>query len=165
MGCHRHCYSCEGPGNDQCQTCAVPKYLHNGTCLTECLAGTYNTRQEADGTELGFCSPCDHACSTCTATSPRYCLTCSPGYLLQLCVMHCTTGYYREGPYCEKCDQEQGLSPGGPVHLLSWSCKALSFYQFSDVCKQCHTSCQSCTGLYDMRLGQHCKGQILLSTL
>lgn len=34
--------------------------------------------------------------------------------------------YYREGPYCEKCDQEQGLSPGGPVHLLSWSCKALS---------------------------------------
>lgn len=68
-------------------------YFPDGTCLTECLAGTYNTRQEADGTELGFCSPCDHACSTCTATSPRYCLTCSPGYLLQLCVMHCTTGY------------------------------------------------------------------------
>uniref|UniRef100_A0A4W6DD95 Growth factor receptor domain-containing protein n=1 Tax=Lates calcarifer TaxID=8187 RepID=A0A4W6DD95_LATCA len=29
MGCHRHCYSCEGPGNDECQTCAVPKYLHS----------------------------------------------------------------------------------------------------------------------------------------
>lgn len=33
MRCHQHCYSCEGPGNDECQTCAVPKYLH-GECST-----------------------------------------------------------------------------------------------------------------------------------
>ncbi|TKS73469.1 Proprotein convertase subtilisin/kexin type 5 [Collichthys lucidus] len=31
MGCHRHCYSCEGPGNDECLTCAIPKYLHSIT--------------------------------------------------------------------------------------------------------------------------------------
>uniref|UniRef100_A0A3Q1EMI9 Growth factor receptor domain-containing protein n=1 Tax=Acanthochromis polyacanthus TaxID=80966 RepID=A0A3Q1EMI9_9TELE len=91
IGCHRMCYSCEGPGHDECQTCAVPKYLHSD----ECPAGTYATRQEADGKELGFCFPCDHVCSTCTGASNRDCLTCSPGYLrlLQLCVTHCPTGY------------------------------------------------------------------------
>lgn len=38
MGCHRHCYSCEGPGNDECQTCAIPKYLtseHFSTTLIQ----------------------------------------------------------------------------------------------------------------------------------
>lgn len=29
MGCHQHCYSCEGPGNDECQTCAVPTFLQS----------------------------------------------------------------------------------------------------------------------------------------
>uniref|UniRef100_A0A8D3B021 Growth factor receptor domain-containing protein n=1 Tax=Scophthalmus maximus TaxID=52904 RepID=A0A8D3B021_SCOMX len=29
MGCHGHCYSCEGPGDDECLTCVVPKYLHS----------------------------------------------------------------------------------------------------------------------------------------
>lgn len=29
MGCHRQCYSCQGPGSDECQTCAFPKYLHS----------------------------------------------------------------------------------------------------------------------------------------
>lgn len=179
MGCHRHCYSCEGPGNDECQTCAVPKYLHSepflllssstqesssgcktnqsdrtwfkkkwvfmqlyllcvrnensgsdihfgygfvcffvssrvhewalinwewnfvsmcyfpdSSCVSECPAGTYDTRQEADGKELGFCLRCDTICSTCTGASPRDCLTCSPGYLhlLDTCVNHCPTG-------------------------------------------------------------------------
>ena len=29
MGCHRHCYSCEGPGKDACLTCAVPASFHS----------------------------------------------------------------------------------------------------------------------------------------
>ncbi|XP_070687333.1 proprotein convertase subtilisin/kexin type 5 [Pempheris klunzingeri] len=162
MGCHRHCYSCEGPGSDECQTCAVPKYLQNSTCVSDCPAGTYSTRQEADGTELGFCLPCDHACSTCSGALPRDCLTCSPGFLrlLHLCITHCPTGYYREGSQCEKCDQSCELCTGpGPE-----SCRAClppllelqgtklcvercphRFYLLADVCKQCHTSCQTCT--------------------
>lgn len=65
------------------------------TCVSECPAGTYSTRQLADGTELGYCFPCDHACSSCTGASPQDCLACSPGYLrlLQLCVTRCPTGY------------------------------------------------------------------------
>ncbi|XP_069564758.1 proprotein convertase subtilisin/kexin type 5 isoform X2 [Brachyistius frenatus] len=162
IGCHRHCYSCEGPGNNECQTCAVPKYLHNSTCVSECPAGTYTTRQEADGKELGFCLPCDHVCSTCTGASPRDCLTCSPGYLrlLQLCVTHCPTGYYREGSHCQKCHQSCELCTGPgpescrvcPPPLLELKGTKLCvercphrFYQINDICKQCHTSCQTCT--------------------
>ncbi|XP_061578613.1 proprotein convertase subtilisin/kexin type 5 isoform X3 [Cololabis saira] len=162
MGCHRHCHSCEGPGDDECQTCAVPRYLHNSTCASECPAGEYATRQEADGQELGFCLPCDHVCSTCTGASPRDCLTCSAGYLrlFQLCVTHCPTGYYREDSYCQKCDESCELCTGPgpescrtcPAPLLELQGTKLCvkrcphrFYQLNSICKQCHISCQTCT--------------------
>ncbi|XP_063337181.1 proprotein convertase subtilisin/kexin type 5 isoform X2 [Pelmatolapia mariae] len=160
-GCHRHCLSCEGPGNDECQTCAVPRYLYNSTCVNTCPDGTYTTRQEADGKMLGLCLPCDHVCSSCTSASPRDCLTCSPGYLrlLQLCVTHCPTGYYREGSQCHKCHQSCELCTGPgpescracPPPLLELKGTKLCvercphrFYQSNDICKQCHTSCQTC---------------------
>ncbi|XP_024138350.1 proprotein convertase subtilisin/kexin type 5 isoform X1 [Oryzias melastigma] len=162
MGCHQHCYSCEGPGHNECQTCAVPRYLHNGSCVTACPAGTYNAKQEADGQELGFCLSCDRACSTCTAASPRDCLTCSSGYLrlYQLCLTHCPTGYYKEGSHCQKCDESCELCTGAgpescrtcPVPLLEVQGTRLCvercprrFYEMDDSCKQCHTSCQTCT--------------------
>lgn len=92
----------------------MPRYVHelshfssvchfpDSTCVSECPAGTYNTRQGADGTELGFCLLCDHACATCTGASPRDCLTCSPGHLrlLQLCVTHCPKGYKGKADHC-----------------------------------------------------------------
>ncbi|XP_028305853.1 proprotein convertase subtilisin/kexin type 5 [Gouania willdenowi] len=162
MGCHPHCYSCEGPGRDECQACAVPKYLQNGTCVSECPSGTYTSRQEASGRELGFCLPCDHVCSTCSGASPRDCVTCSTGYLrlLHLCVAHCPTGYYREGSHCQKCDPSCELCTGsGPEScrfclppLLELQGTKLCvercprrFYQVEDVCKQCHTSCRTCS--------------------
>ncbi|XP_033940311.1 proprotein convertase subtilisin/kexin type 5-like isoform X1 [Pseudochaenichthys georgianus] len=161
MGCHRHCYSCEGPSNDECQTCAVPKYLQNSSCVSECPDGTYATEQDADGKELGLCLFCDNACSSCTGALPKDCLTCSVGHLrlLHLCVTNCPTGYYREGSQCERCDRSCELCGAGPE-----SCRACAppllelqgtklcvehcphrFYQLNDMCKQCHTSCQTCT--------------------
>lgn len=70
-------------------------FIPDSSCVSECPAGTYTTRQEADGKELGFCLPCDQACSKCTGASPRDCLACSSGYLhlLDDCVTHCPTGY------------------------------------------------------------------------
>ncbi|CAL8261964.1 unnamed protein product [Merluccius merluccius] len=160
--CHRQCYSCGGPGHDQCQTCAVPKFLYNSTCWSVCPVGTYSTKQDADGTELKFCLPCDHVCSTCSGASPKDCLTCSTGYLrlLTLCVSHCPTGYYREGSSCEKCDRscEQCTGPG-PELCQACSAPLLElqgtklcvercprrFYQRDAVCHRCHISCQTCT--------------------
>lgn len=93
----------------------------DSTCVSECPAGTYSTRQEADGKELGFCLPCDHVCSSCTGASPRDCLTCSPGYLhlLQLCVTHCPTGYNAESSVTGSeryllCDEAQ------PLLIVCW---------------------------------------------
>ncbi|XP_061772923.1 proprotein convertase subtilisin/kexin type 5 [Nerophis ophidion] len=162
VGCHRHCYSCDGPGSRECLTCAVPTYLHNRTCVKECPAATYTTRQDADGTQLGFCLPCDRVCATCTGVSPKDCLACAPGYLhlLHLCVSHCPTGYYQAGTHCKKCDHSCEMCTGpGPE-----SCRAclppllelqgtkmcvercpLRFYQLDQVCKQCHVSCRTCT--------------------
>ncbi|KAM8860396.1 uncharacterized protein ACB058_007563 [Synchiropus picturatus] len=163
MSCHRHCYSCEGPGSDACQTCAVPKYLHNRTCVMECPAGTYGSTQEADGKDLGFCATCHHVCATCSGASPKDCLTCARGYLrlLHLCVTHCPTGYYSTGSSCEKCDPSCEMCAGpGPESCRSCSPPLLElqgtrlcveacpqrFYLQDGVCRQCHVSCQTCTG-------------------
>ncbi|XP_068580117.1 proprotein convertase subtilisin/kexin type 5-like [Cebidichthys violaceus] len=138
-----------------------PAGVLDSTCVSECPAGTYDTSQDADGTELGLCLPCDNACSTCSGASPKDCLTCSLGYLrlLQLCVTHCPTRYYREGSHCEKCDQscEQCTGPGPescraclpPLLELQGTKLCVErcphrFYRLSDICKQCHTSCQTC---------------------
>ncbi|XP_054589051.1 proprotein convertase subtilisin/kexin type 5 isoform X3 [Nothobranchius furzeri] len=162
MSCHQSCHSCRGPGINECLTCAVPRFLNNSTCETECPAGSYATRQEADGQQLGFCLPCDHICSSCTGPSPRDCLTCSSGFLqlFQLCVIHCPTGYYKKGSHCEKCDESCELCTGPgpescrrcPLPLLELDGTKLCvercphrFYQFNEICKQCHVSCQTCT--------------------
>ncbi|KAG9280998.1 proprotein convertase subtilisin/kexin type 5-like [Astyanax mexicanus] len=163
QACHRHCQSCEGPGPTDCQTCALPRYLHNSSCVTECPDGTYSAHEEADGLELGFCMPCDHVCATCSGASHKDCLSCSTGYLhllSHLCVTHCPTGYYRAGQRCEKCDESCELCSGpGPeacrvcvpplldlqgTRLCVERCPQ-RFYQNGDSCRQCHTSCQTCT--------------------
>ncbi|MBN3301412.1 PCSK5 convertase, partial [Amia calva] len=159
--CHRQCESCVGPADTDCQTCTVPSYLYNGTCVTGCPGGTFQSSEEADRVELGFCSVCDHVCDTCTGASPKDCITCSSGYLkfLHLCISHCPTGYYREKTRCEKCDSSCGRCSGPgiksclacPPHLLELESTKLCvehcpqrFYQQDHKCRQCHTSCKTC---------------------
>ncbi|KAK6475234.1 proprotein convertase subtilisin/kexin type 5-like isoform X1 [Huso huso] len=161
MACHKQCESCNGPNANDCQTCALPNYLYNGTCLRVCSAGTFESSEEADGVELGFCSACDHVCATCTGASPKDCTTCSSGYFkfMRLCVLHCPAGYYRGTTRCEKCDPSCRLCSGpGPQACLSCPPHMLQldgtrqcvehcperFYQENDKCKQCHTSCKTC---------------------
>ncbi|XP_062847903.1 proprotein convertase subtilisin/kexin type 5 [Trichomycterus rosablanca] len=162
QACHRNCQSCEGPGPADCQTCALPRYLHNSSCVTKCPAGTYSAHEEADGIELGFCMPCDQVCATCSGSSPKDCLSCSPGYLhllSHLCVTHCPTGYYNAGERCERCYQSCELCSGpGPDSCMVCAPPLLEiqgtkvcvehcphrFYQSFDICMQCHTSCKTC---------------------
>ncbi|MGH0132203.1 UNVERIFIED_CONTAM: hypothetical protein FKN15_048930 [Acipenser sinensis] len=161
MACHKQCESCNGPNANDCQTCALPNYLYNGTCLRVCSAGTFESSEEADGVELGFCSACDHVCATCTGASPKDCTTCSSGYFkfMHLCILHCPAGYYRGTTRCEKCDPSCRLCSGPgpqaclscPPHMLQldWIRQCVEhcperFYQENDKCKQCHTSCKTC---------------------
>ncbi|XP_027028709.2 proprotein convertase subtilisin/kexin type 5 isoform X1 [Tachysurus fulvidraco] len=163
QACHHHCQSCEGPASTDCQTCALPRYLHNNSCVTECTLGTYSAHEEADGIELGFCMPCDHVCATCSGASSKDCLSCSPGYLhllSHLCVRHCPTGYYSTGKHCEKCHESCEMCSGPepdacmvcvpPLLELQGTRVCVEhcpprFYQSAHTCRQCHTSCKSCT--------------------
>ncbi|KAI1904468.1 hypothetical protein AGOR_G00005950 [Albula goreensis] len=162
QSCHRHCESCDGPGPSACLTCVTPRYLHNGSCVSECPAGFFSSTEQADGTELGICSPCDRVCATCNGASPKDCLTCSSSHLrlYHLCLSHCPTGYYAEGTQCEKCDSSCELCSGPgpdsclacPPHLLELLGTRLCvehcpqrFFQQGHTCQQCHTSCKTCT--------------------
>ncbi|XP_041074013.1 proprotein convertase subtilisin/kexin type 5-like [Polyodon spathula] len=161
VACHKQCESCNGPNANDCQTCTLPNYLYNGTCLTVCPAGTFESSEEADGVGLGFCSACDHVCATCTGASPKDCITCSSGYFrfMHLCILHCPAGYYRGTTHCDKCDPSCRLCSGpGPQACLSCPPHMLQlegtrqcvehcperFYQENYKCKQCHTSCKTC---------------------
>ncbi|XP_061078529.1 proprotein convertase subtilisin/kexin type 5 [Conger conger] len=160
--CHPHCGSCDGPGASDCLTCTTPRFLHNGSCESECPVGSFSSSEQAEGTELGLCSPCDRVCASCSGASPKDCLTCSSGllHLLNLCLSHCPTGYYAQGSRCERCDRScelcWGPGPGSclacPHHLLELQGTRLCvercpkrFYQQGHTCQQCHTSCKTCT--------------------
>ncbi|XP_055078515.1 proprotein convertase subtilisin/kexin type 5 [Periophthalmus magnuspinnatus] len=158
--CHRGCLSCEGP--ELCSTCAVPHYLHNGSCTRSCPEGTYSSSQDADGRQLGVCLPCAPVCSSCSGPSAKDCLTCSPGHLrlLHLCVSRCPTGFYKGGSECKKCHHSCAMCSGpGPescrvcvpplleiqgTNLCVERCPQ-RFYQSEHVCRQCHISCQTCS--------------------
>ncbi|KAJ8248760.1 hypothetical protein GJAV_G00227440 [Gymnothorax javanicus] len=160
--CYRHCQSCAGPGASDCLTCATPRFLHNGSCVSECPAGFFSSREEADGVELGLCSPCDPVCASCTGASPKDCTSCSSGLLrlLNLCLTHCPTGFYAEESQCKSCDRSCELCSGPgpdsclvcPLPLLELQGTRLCvercpprFYQQEHSCKQCHSSCNTCT--------------------
>ncbi|KAL1247680.1 hypothetical protein QQF64_023056 [Cirrhinus molitorella] len=134
QACHRLCQSCEGPGPSDCQTCALPNYLHNGSCVSKCPAGTYSAHEEADGIELGFCMPCDHVCATCTGASPRDCLSCSLATFICSLISVLATVL-------------QGITAQGSVarSVTVPVTSAQAQDQTPAGCRQCHTSCKSCT--------------------
>ncbi|XP_039628875.1 proprotein convertase subtilisin/kexin type 5 [Polypterus senegalus] len=160
IACHDLCESCHGQESYDCDTCLLPSYFYNGSCLPECPPGMFKSSEEADGVELGLCSPCDHVCATCTDASSKDCLTCASGFVKfqSLCVANCPNGFYRGKSQCEKCDPScQSCSGPGPedclcppqafqlqdTKLCAERCPE-RFYQESRVCKPCHSSCKTC---------------------
>ncbi|KAF0041091.1 hypothetical protein F2P81_006989 [Scophthalmus maximus] len=134
MGCHGHCYSCEGPGDDECLTCVVPKYLHRPgpescrACAPPLLA--------LEGTKLcvercphrfykrnDICKQCHTSCQTCTDASPQSCLTCDWGSTLKdnICYPRCEEGrYLSDEETCEPCDSSCRHCTGpGPDQCLT----------------------------------------------
>lgn len=117
--------------------------FEDGTCVEECPGGTFETRQMADGTELGYCLPCDHACSTCNGASPRDCVTCSSAHLRLggVCVTHCPTGYESVLLGFDFWS-ERSQTSSAPTNRLS----LLSYYRDASHCERCDPSCELCSG-------------------
>ncbi|XP_053319728.1 proprotein convertase subtilisin/kexin type 5-like [Spea bombifrons] len=159
--CDHTCQSCDGPSPRNCLTCTVPYYLYKNTCVVQCPKGTYNTSEDADGLQLGFCAACHQICSTCNRGSAKHCDVCAAGYykLLHLCILHCPPGYYKWNNQCEKCHSGCQLCGGpgldgclecpsdtlqveGTTHCVT-QCPE-RFYKYKNTCKKCHSSCKTC---------------------
>ncbi|MBN3294444.1 PCSK5 convertase, partial [Polypterus senegalus] len=163
IACHDLCESCHGQESYDCDTCLLPSYFYNGSCLPECPPGMFKSSEEADGVELGLCSPCDHVCATCTDASSKDCLTCASGFVKfqSLCVANCPNGFYRGKSQCEKCDPScQSCSGPGPedclcppqafqlqdTKLCAERCPERFYQESREICELCDDSCRHCFG-------------------
>lgn len=104
------CQNCIGPLEDDCTSCASPKFLYlninnKKQCLEACPVGMYGEPTTRE------CALCNAACVTCAAASIDDCGSCSDGYFLfnKSCLYDsCPSGHYKQGPphnLCQSCDQ------------------------------------------------------------
>ncbi|KAJ3595955.1 hypothetical protein NHX12_002364 [Muraenolepis orangiensis] len=173
MACHRQCLSCGGPGQDQCQTCAEPKFLYTPNWMqtelrygfvhhvTTCPSGYY--RQGSS------CEECDRSCEQCTGPGPESCQACSAPLLelqgTRLCVERCPRRFYERHGVCLRCHVScQTCTDAAPqsCETCDWGntfkdnvcyprCGEGHYYaqeasRPTDICKPCHRSCRHCSG-------------------
>lgn len=142
--------------------------------------------------EDSHCEKCDQSCERCTGPGPDSCRACSPPLLelqgTKLCVERCPHRFYQLNDICKQCHTSCQTCTGTDGGALNYT-SIIS--DFSIVLSRPHmanvlSTCQYWTftftqllilwvcmcvcrclasGMYDVRLGQHLKGQSLLSTL
>lgn len=141
--------------------------------------------------EGSHCEKCDRSCERCTGPGPESCRACSPPLLelqgTKLCVESCPHRFYQLDDICKQCHTSCQTCTGTDMRssalleLFVWTFKRI--FLISDyglyppsgsildlICQEpdcaCMCVCRCLTsGLPDMRLGQHFKGQSLLPTL
>ncbi|KAJ3810962.1 growth factor receptor domain-containing protein [Lentinula aff. lateritia] len=144
----------------QCTGCLPGSFLSNGSCVSNCPAGTFISSQ--DNTT---CSVCDSSCSTCAGSS-TFCLTCANGELASngQCVSTCPANTVAANstktclnchPDCVSCsgtafNQCLSCPPDRPVlnegRCLPVCGKSQFFDSTSGSCQACDSSCSSCSG-------------------
>ncbi|XP_036973954.1 proprotein convertase subtilisin/kexin type 5 isoform X2 [Acanthopagrus latus] len=163
LRCHPDCALCDGPNNNDCDTCADPEAtLHNGACLAACPSHTYRDAL------TGECKDCDASCLTCSGPHAGSCTSCRDDQKLdghahcQPSANKCSPRQYadRDGE-CHPCHKYcHGCSGPGKSHCLSCNQRHLllngtcvaecpaGYYQdeSGQKCEPCHPSCQSCVG-------------------
>jgi hypothetical protein len=88
--CSQQCYSCYGPGTDNCLSCRPPLQLYASSCLSNCPFGYFSTPSYV-------CQVCSTSCLTCSASATD-CTSCPSGLYLQanngsfVCKSTCPTG-------------------------------------------------------------------------
>ena len=123
LTCHSSCKSCSGGSGitncDSCDTTGVTSYFYSvlRTCSASCPSGSY----ESDGFRK-LCSQCNEECLTCTGALRTNCLTCDISNINTKC-------FWSETKTCTA------------------SCPEGSFLQNpgDTICKNCHSSCKSCS--------------------
>ena len=89
--CHYSCKSCYGPGSNQCSTCYSDDkpFLASNQCLDSCPHEFYRKDDSY------VCTPCHSSCTSCSSEGVGNCSSCSTSKLLRdgLCIS-CDPGYY-----------------------------------------------------------------------
>ncbi|XP_061789194.1 proprotein convertase subtilisin/kexin type 5b isoform X2 [Nerophis lumbriciformis] len=168
LRCHANCASCDGPDDDDCDSCRNPKAVrYNGECLPECPSSTYY-----DPTD-GECRDCDQSCLTCSGNEPSSCLSCQSNHRKDgngHCVWYsqCSLRTYMDSSgQCQPCHQschrcsgpglDACLSCNPPHFLMNSTCTVqcpVGYYgddKDEGVCERCHWSCASCVGRHSVQ--------------
>uniref|UniRef100_A0A3Q2PFS0 Fraser extracellular matrix complex subunit 1 n=1 Tax=Fundulus heteroclitus TaxID=8078 RepID=A0A3Q2PFS0_FUNHE len=160
--CDPSCASCF-PDNPKCMSCPAGTALHHGKCIAQCP-----TRHYVDNHSR--CRDCHSSCASCWGPSVSQCISCPSGLLLHQgqCVEACGEGLYPQDSTCHNCHPscrscvgplasdclrclkpEEVLQPQY-MHLQRGVCTAgcpeHSFLDDLQTCRDCHPSCQRCTG-------------------
>ncbi|XP_033845941.2 proprotein convertase subtilisin/kexin type 5 [Periophthalmus magnuspinnatus] len=162
--CHSDCRLCDGPNNNDCDSCVDPQAtLHNGACLTSCPSHTYRDDISGD------CKDCDASCLTCSGPYSDSCTSCRDGHRLEghghcapMTHSKCTVHQYVDHSgechqchkYCHRCsgpDTNHCLTCNQGHLLLNGTCLdrcPVGYYQdeMGIKCEPCHPSCESCVG-------------------
>ncbi|KAL4464823.1 hypothetical protein ABPG74_011384 [Tetrahymena malaccensis] len=134
--CHKYCNKCTGPSNTQCQKCKSSYFKYNNSCIEQCQQGTYLETKKSSENE-DDCKKCSTDCQTCYGPSSQNCLTCNLSLYslkkidLLLCLSDCPDQYVKDvqNKSCQTCPS--------------------STYFFQGQCKQCHYTCNYCSGPFE----------------
>lgn len=128
--CHEACYSCTGPGPDNCLSCNQGYVKSGTTCQLPCQEHCNSCDEPCSSCEPGFfnfqlgCAKCNSICLTCKTVNQ--CESCKEGFGLvdkscrQGCIDHCLA-----------CDNPCTLCESG-------------YYINQGVCRKCSSDCQNC---------------------
>ncbi|EAR90506.3 zinc finger lsd1 subclass family protein (macronuclear) [Tetrahymena thermophila SB210] len=162
--CFNSCKTCDGPNNNNCLSCLAPSLFFqqsSKTCVSTCEINQFkNTNNQS-------CSSCHSTCSTCSGPNDINCLSCQANSFLyqNQCLSSCPIKYYgnTQNNQCSPCDPTcQTCNGSGSNNCLS--CQLQRYFdpktnqcvqicdsnQYPDInsdsCKQCDSSCLTCSG-------------------
>ncbi|KAM4719585.1 proprotein convertase subtilisin/kexin type 5 [Anableps anableps] len=159
--CDSSCFTCAGPGWQNCSSCSSGHRLQEGVCVvnTECTDGEY---QDSDG----VCRACDATCLKCTGPQREDCISCGSSRALEegRCVVECAKGKYRSGGQCHLCDHTCATCMDAePANCTSCdtdkfgverylhqglcldACPEAFYHTSKRTCEPCSENCQLCS--------------------
>ncbi|EAR90505.2 zinc finger lsd1 subclass family protein (macronuclear) [Tetrahymena thermophila SB210] len=164
--CHNSCKTCDGPNNNNCQSCLALSLFQQSskTCVSQCNPNQYQNNSDPNNL---ICSSCDPSCATCSGPNNNNCVTCTGSLFLyqNQCISNCPKKYYNntQNNQCTQCDSScytcNGIATNNctscqlPLYFEPTSNQCLqncNSNQYPDTnsisCKQCDNSCLTCDG-------------------
>ncbi|ENN73786.1 hypothetical protein YQE_09613, partial [Dendroctonus ponderosae] len=155
--CQRNCAGCQDRP-DHCTSCDHHLLLYQNKCLASCPTNTFETDDYR-------CAPCHESCETCTGSNSSQCIRCPSGrfWYEGRCIGECPAHHFADynqreciecPPGCSECNASTCISclddwkvniKGRCQTQTSDKCDVDQYYD-NGMCKQCHSTCDSCDG-------------------